>query len=52
MEFENLNFDRRRNTFLNMVNRFCIRHADALAFIAGWTAYPIGVALLALLGFK
>lgn len=41
---------RRRDSFLNLVHRFTVKYSDALGFIAGWTAYPIGVALLSLLG--
>lgn len=50
MDLERMNMDRRRDSFLNLVHRFTVKYSDALGFIAGWTAYPIGVALLSLLG--
>ena len=42
--------ERRTQGFKNLVTRFLIEYADALAFLAGWSAYPIGIAMLALLG--
>jgi len=44
--------NRRRNGFLNLVNRFLVSYPELLGFIAGWSSYPIGSAMLALLGFK
>lgn len=48
----NLEFDRRRRGFVNLCHRFALEYHEALAFIGGWSSYPIGAALLALLGFK
>lgn len=44
--------ERRSNSFQNLIFRFLVKYQEAVAFIAGWTAYPIGAALMALLGFK
>lgn len=41
--------ERRRKTFLGLVLRFSLQYAELLSFLAGWSAYPIGTALLALL---
>ena len=41
--------DRRSGGFSNMVFRFFVSNHRALGFLAGWSAYPIGYALLALL---
>lgn len=49
---DKINFERRRRGFLNLCNRFMLEYHEALAFIGGWSTYPIGAALLALLGFK
>ncbi len=35
-----------------MVERFTIDYHEALAFLGGLTAYPIGLALLSILGIK
>jgi hypothetical protein len=42
--------ERRSLAFRNLVFRFFVKYNEAVAFIAGWSAYPIGMALLALLG--
>jgi hypothetical protein len=41
-----------RASFLALVFRFYLENHPAVAFIAGWSAYPIGAGLLALLGTK
>lgn len=38
-----------RARFGGLVLRFTLENHKALAFIAGWAAYPIGTALLCLL---
>lgn len=47
---ERVLIERRAEGFKNLVLRFTIKYHEGLAFLAGWTAYPIGAALLALLG--
>jgi hypothetical protein len=42
--------DRRAEGFKNLCFRFFLEYTEAISFIAGWSAYPIGLALLALLG--
>jgi hypothetical protein len=42
--------ERRKAGFVNLCNRFALEYHEGLSFLAGWTAYPIGAALLALLG--
>ena len=44
--------NRRSESFKNFVYRFAFEYDEALSFIAGWSAYPIGAALLSLLGIK
>lgn len=44
--------DRRRRGFINLCHRFALENHEALAFIGGWSSYPIGMALLAFLGYK
>jgi hypothetical protein len=34
----------------NLVHRFTLKYPELLSFLAGWSAYPIGIALLSLLG--
>ncbi len=41
--------DRRRKTFGGLILRFSLKYSELLGFLAGWSAYPIGTALLALL---
>ena len=45
----NQNFEQRKDGFLNLIHRFSLKYQIILAFLAGWTAIPIGTALLALL---
>lgn len=45
-------FERRKKGFWNLILRFSLEYHEALSFLAGWSAYPIGVALLSLLGIK
>ena len=35
-----------------MIQDFFVRYAEGLGFLAGLTAYPIGAALLSILGWK
>lgn len=41
--------ERRNRTFTGLIYRFSVEYSEALAFIAGWSAYPIGQALLLLM---
>ncbi len=45
-------WERRKRGFVNMVQRWAVQYHEAVAFLAGWSAYPIGLALLSLLGQK
>jgi len=44
--------ERRAQGFANLIHRFFVRYHEGLAFLGGLTAYPVGVALLYLLGIK
>jgi len=44
--------ERRNESFRNVVARFAIEYNEAVSFIAGWSAYPIGATLLYLLGIR
>jgi hypothetical protein len=44
--------DRRRAGLVHLVERFTLEYAEALAFLGGLTAYPIGLAILSILGAK
>jgi hypothetical protein len=37
---------------MNLVERFALEYHELLAFLGGLTAYPIGLALLSILGIK
>ena len=50
MDRDSKHLDRRSHSFKNELERFAIKYNSILAFLAGWTAYPIGAALLSLLG--
>jgi hypothetical protein len=39
----------KRRKFNDLLEGFFVRYPEAIGFLAGWTAYPIGLALLALL---
>ena len=43
-------FQIRRRRFTDLVSGFAAEYSQGLAFLAGWTAYPIGIGLLSLLG--
>lgn len=43
-------WERRKRGFINLIHRWAIEYHEAAAFLAGWSAYPIGQALLLLLG--
>lgn len=49
MDHDPFDIEQRRAGFVNLVHRFSIEYQEALAFLAGWSAYPIGQALLVLL---
>lgn len=40
--------ERRRKTFSSLILRFTLQYPELLGFVAGWSAYPIGTAMLAL----
>jgi hypothetical protein len=42
--------ERRSDGLANLVHRFTLKYPELLSFLAGWSAYPIGIALLSLLG--
>jgi hypothetical protein len=42
--------ERRESRIVNIFHRFTLRYPELLSFLAGWSAYPIGLALLSLLG--
>lgn len=44
--------ERRSQAFSNLVRRFIVRYHEAAGFLAGLSAYPVGVAILSLLGIK
>jgi hypothetical protein len=44
--------NRRRAGIVNIAERFAIQYHEALAFVAGLAAYPVGMALLSILGLQ
>jgi hypothetical protein len=42
--------ERRRRNMKNLINRFALDYHNLLGFVAGWSAYPILLALGSLLG--
>jgi len=52
MEKQERPLDRRSPSFWNLTIRYFIENNKAVGFIAGWSAYPIGAALLSILGIR
>ena len=50
MDRQELN--RRRGGFVRLVERYSLEYHELLAFLGGLTAYPIGLALLSILGIR